>query len=58
MSYESSIRAINSAYAIYINASRWGNDDDLGKALEILHRLQAEHRATFGTLVRINGEWI
>ena len=58
MNYQESIRAINSAYARYINASQWGNDDDLGKALETLHRLQAEHKAKFGTLVRVDGEWI
>lgn len=58
MNYQTSIQAVNAAYANYINASQWGNDDDLSKALETLHRLKAEHKATFGTLVRVDGEWI
>ena len=55
MNYQTSIQAVNAAYANYINASQWGNDDDLGKALETLHRLKAEHKATFGALVRVDG---
>jgi hypothetical protein len=59
MSYESSIRAINIAQANFFRFSQLGeNDERIGKALEILRRLKAEHRATFGTLVRVDGKWI
>lgn len=58
MSYQSSIRAINIAQANFFRLSELGESDDLGKALETLHRLKAEHKATFGTLVRVDGEWI
>jgi hypothetical protein len=58
MNYQDSIRAITTAYANYLNASHWGNDADIGEALQTLHRLKAEHKAKYGALVRINGEWI
>ena len=58
MNYQASIRAINIAQANYFHISQCGNDDDIGNALVTLHRLKAEHKAKFGSLVRINGEGI
>ena len=58
MNYQTSIRAINIAQANYFHVSQWGNDDDIGTALETLHRLKAEHKAKYGELVRVDGQYI
>jgi len=58
VNYQSSIRAVNIAQAHYFHACKLGDDNRIGKALEILWRIKAEHKAEYGTLTRIQGEWI
>jgi hypothetical protein len=59
MNYQASIRAINTAQANYFLLCKLGEADDrIGEAIETMNRLKAEHKATFGTLVRVDGEWI
>lgn len=59
MTYQHSIRAINIAQAHYDRFCELAETDDkIGRALEILWRLKAEHKAEFGSLTRIDGEWI
>ncbi len=59
MTYESSIRQINGAEARYFRLCELAETDDtIGEALKLLHRLKAEHKAKFGTLIRIDGEWV
>ena len=59
MNYQESIRAINTLQADYFRLCELGETDDaIGAVLEILHHLKAEHKTTFGTLVRVDGEWI
>lgn len=59
MSYTQSIHAINAAQAQYYRLCDMGEHDDaIGEALAILHRLKAAHKAQFGSLTRIEGEWV
>jgi len=59
MNYEASIRAINAAQAHYFRLCDLAETDDaIGAALETLNRAKQAHRDAFGTLVRIDGEWI
>lgn len=59
MTYQESISAVNTVQAHYFHLCRQGaNDDAIGAVLEILHQLKTEHKAKFGMLVRIDGEWI
>ena len=59
MNYQESIRAVNAAQTHYFHLCRQGaNDDAIGEAIETMSRLKAEHKAKFGMLVRVDGEWI
>lgn len=59
MTYDASIRAINIAQANFFRLCELAETDDtIGEALQLLHRLKAEHKAKFGTLVRVYGDWI
>lgn len=59
MTYQHSIQAINIAQAHYFRLCKLAaTDEKIGKALETLWRLKAEHKAEFGSLTRIDGEWI
>jgi hypothetical protein len=59
MNYQASIQTVNAAQANYFNlCDQSATDNAIGEALETLHRVKAEHKATFGTLVRVDGEWI
>ena len=58
MKYQSSIRAVNTAQAHYFHACKLGDDNRIGKALEILWRIKAEHKAEYGALTRVEGEWV
>jgi len=59
MNYQASIRAINIAQANYFRLCDLGETDDaIGNALQILHRLKAEHKAKHGELVRVDGQYI
>lgn len=58
MTYAQSIRRVNIAAAVYEALCEQAvHDDELAAALATLHRAKAEHRAAFGTLRRIDGEW-
>ena len=58
--YLKSIRAIEQAESHYYQmCGEYGEDD--GAAIEAFiefHELKKEHRATFGSLCRINGQWV
>ena len=59
MNYQASILAINKAHAHYYSLCDQGADDDaIGEAITTMHRLKAEHKAKFGTLVLVDGEWV
>jgi hypothetical protein len=59
MTYAESIRAINIAHAhYYALCERADTDDAIGEALERLWRLKADHKAKYGFLYRMDGEWI
>jgi hypothetical protein len=59
MNYQTSIQAVNAAQEHYFTVSdQHSTDADLSEAFETLQRLKAEHKATFGELVRVDGEWI
>lgn len=59
MSYTESIRRINTAEANYFRICDLADTDDtLAAALAILNEAKARHRELFGTLRRVDGEWI
>jgi hypothetical protein len=59
MTYTQSIREINVADGHYFRLCDLAETDDaIGEALNRLWQLKAEHKAKFGTLSRVNGEWI
>lgn len=59
MTYEASIRAINIAEANYFYLCELAETDDaIGAALESLHRAKQAHREAFGSLIRVNGQWV
>jgi len=59
MNYQTSIEAVNAAQAHYFNVSdQHSTDADLSEAFETLQRLKAEHKAKYGELVRIDGQYI
>ena len=59
MNYTKSIHRILAAQAHYnLMCDRGETDNAIGAALDILHRAKADHRAAFGSLVRVNGSWI
>jgi hypothetical protein len=59
MNYQESISAVNTVQAHYFRLCELNETDDaIGAVLEILHHLKAQHKAKFGTLVRVDGEWI
>ena len=59
MNYQDSILAITIAEANYFRLCDLAETDDaIGNALTTLHRLKAEHKAKYGSLTRVDGEWI
>ena len=59
MNYKESIRQINVAQAIYFLACDQAETDEVIDALlSRLHALKADHKAKFGVLLRVDGEWI
>jgi hypothetical protein len=59
MTYTQSIRAITVADAHYFRLCDLAETDNvIGEALACLHKLKAEHKAKFGTLGRVNGQWV
>lgn len=57
--YQKSLRRIAAAEACYQLACHLAETDDaIGAALEVLHQLKQAHREAFGSLTRVNGEWI
>lgn len=56
MSYSDSIRQVNIAEALYYLADERG--DLIDAPLAALFKAKAAHRALFGTLTRVNGEWV
>ena len=58
MTYAQSIQRVVAAEAHYNQQCDLGETDDaVGAALDILHRAKADHRAAFGSLVRLHGAW-
>jgi hypothetical protein len=59
MNYKDSIRQINVAEAYYFRACDQAETDEVIDALlSRLHALKADHKAKFGVLLRVDGEWI
>ena len=59
MNYTKSIQRILAAQAHYnLMCDTAETDNAIGAALDIFHRAKADHRAAFGSLVRVNGAWI
>lgn len=59
MNYEQSIRAISVAEANYNRVcDEAATEEELATALATLHRAKANHRACFGSLRRVAGEWV
>jgi hypothetical protein len=58
MTYAQSIRAIRVADAHYFRLCDLAETDDaIGEALACLHKLKAAHKAKFGALSRVDGQW-
>jgi len=58
MNYTASIQNIEAAQAHYDKVCDLAEtDNNIGAALDILHRAKADHRASFDSLVRVNGTW-
>ena len=59
MTYKESILRIVAAEKHYYALCDLAETDDvIGKALENAWKAKAEHRAHFGSLHKINGEWV
>lgn len=59
MTYVQSLRAISAAEANYNRVcDEAATEAELATALDILHRAKADHRARFGSLRRVAGEWV
>lgn len=60
MSYYESLRLVTQAESTYYSrCAEYGEDDGLSiEALIEYHELKKEHRALFGSLTRVNGQWV
>ena len=55
--YRQSIRTVNMAYLHWENVDALG-DDVSGTVFEAFMRAKEAHRITFGSLRRVQGEWV
>jgi len=59
MNYQQSIQNVNIAESFYFHVCDLAETDDVvAYALQTLHTAKAAHIQQFGTLIRINGEWL
>lgn len=59
MPYADSIRAVNVAQANYDRiCEEASTDNEIGAALDALRTAKSRHTVQFGSLVRMDGEWV
>lgn len=59
MTYAHSIRLISILEALYELACEAAETDEtIGHCLDKFNQAKAEHRAAFGTLRKVEGEWV